>query len=176
MTLSAYLLAALLVWSPPKTHPNEEPSAWDARARDIAADIAEIANEPVEATRTPPWKTGLTVLGIGFQESNFDLVVEQGHCRPHTCDNGTAWSAWQIHTGRNGLTFEGLKYLEAESRPKVWLDVHFAEVIQPAQLIADRKTAARMALHMWRQAPRIFSTAKWVIEVRDTYAAKHPFE
>jgi hypothetical protein len=170
--LATYLLGALLAWSPARTHKTETIAQWHDRAAAIASDVADVVTAPTEPSCGSCATLGLRLLAVGLEESNFDLLVEQGRCTPHTCDEGYAWSAWQIHPD-GGLTLDGARYRSAAGRPHAWLLEHFAEVVTAPMLVADRKVAARMALHMWRTSPSLFSTAKAAVALATRYRATH---
>jgi hypothetical protein len=172
--LASWLLAALLTWSPARTHPTETPAQWESRAAAIADDVAGVVTDPVEGACGTCATRGLVVLAVGFQESNYDARVEEGRCRPHTCDNGRAWSAWQIQTD-TGITFDGTRVVWAHGRTPAWLLDHPGDVISGPMLVLDRKLAARVALHVWRTAPSLFSTLKAVRLVVATWTRLHPF-
>jgi len=144
----------MLAWMPAKAHHVLE-TEDQARARyaTIAADVAAVAADPAE----PPvfqgadgrTKTALVLLSVAFWESAFRVDVDSGKCKPPECDNGHAFTLWQLHP-EDGVIFDGDVYTFARNRSPAWRADHAAEIYDGAALLKDRKLAARVALHMIR--------------------------
>lgn len=111
----------------------------DVRRLSIATDVAAVAMDPLEV---PVFDSGsdflsrantaLFLASIASYESGYDVRVDLGHCealpggiQAGWCDNGHAHSIWQHNIGE-GKTLDG------------W---------RKADLISDRRKAARAALH-----------------------------
>lgn len=140
-SLVAYLLKAALVWQPTSN------AADIQRYTSIAEDVAFVAEDTAEPallrddeTRV---KTGLLVMSVARYESRFAQNVDEGKCKSWECDGGHAFTLWQIHPAQ-GLKFDG----------ELWQYSFDPERLTGAKLIADRRTAARMAMHMMRQSLR----------------------
>lgn len=126
-TLAAWLLGAMVTWSPPAVH---REGAEEARARyeSIADDIAFVSLDPDE----PPVfegtsgraKTALLVAAIASYESGYRKDVDTGQVRG---DHGKSWCIMQIQV--RGKTAEG------------WTG---------EDLVEERKRCVRAALHRIR--------------------------
>jgi hypothetical protein len=156
--LTQYLLAAMLSWMPVKNQSFREPEdAALARYESIAWDVASVVcdgNEPPlfagDDTRA---KTALVVLSVAFWESGFRVDIDTGHCAPHECDHGLAFSLWQLHP-EDGFIFDGDVYTFSRNRSSQWRQEHASEIYDGPSLIQDRKLAARVALHILRYSVR----------------------
>lgn len=204
MKLVTYLVAAMLFWSPAKEHAPAPPAETEARYTAIATDIATVVLDENEQTLFPgdmeKAETGLQVAGMAFFESRFWVYVDDGRCNDRTwrkkhfgeqpiCDGGIAFSLWQIQT----------RYLAPRGRAlPAKLDgialvgdgwEHAPDGYKGRDLLADRKTAARVALHMMRQSLRTTRSlcgytgergscpkAKQRRELAHRYFVAHPFE
>lgn len=136
MTLPSYLLAAMLAW----TSGSNRADRNEARYLEIATDIASVAtSEPAlfrdDASRT---KSALVLLSIAFWESGFSAKVDRGELLG---DRGLAVSLWQIHD-EGGLVMLPSGYAHARDVPGA------TDIVTAARLKADRRLAARMALHI----------------------------
>jgi hypothetical protein len=153
-TIVAYLVSAMLAWAPTSNHAMYDANQQVTRDRynSIATDIAAVAMDPAE----PPLfegengrvETALVLLSVAFWESGFAARVDDGHCRPGECDGGLAVSLWQIHPDE-GIVMDGDVYTYARNRSSEWRDEHASEILHRSDL-RDRKTAARVALHIMR--------------------------
>jgi hypothetical protein len=107
--LVAYLLAAMLAWSPPADHEYYEPREETvARYVTIARTIAEVALDPAE----PPLfggpdgraETALFIASVAFYESGgFRRDVELGTGKRARGDAGRSWCLMQVNIG-GGVT------------------------------------------------------------------------
>jgi hypothetical protein len=152
--LTAYLIVAMTSWMPVHNHAaRETPEQTLARYEAIATDIATIALDPSEPSLFQGddgrVKTALLLLSVAFWESAFRGDVDAGHCKPHECDNGHAYSLWQLHP-EDGFIFDGDVYTFARNRSVAWREEHASEIVDGPALIRDRKLAAKVALHMLR--------------------------
>ena len=152
--LTSYLLSAMLSWMPARNHANREAlEATVARYEAIAEDVATVVLDPAE----PPLfqgeggrvKSALLLLSVAFWESGFRPDVDRGQCKPPECDNGAAFSLWQLHP-EDGFIFDGDVFTFARNRTAAWRAEHKGDIFDGASLIRDRRLAARIALHMIR--------------------------
>jgi hypothetical protein len=152
--LVRYLLVAMFAWSPAKEHPSETAAEVGSRYTGIAIDIAEVALDPAEPPVFPGRfgreRTALLLNSLAFHEGRYFSFVDRGECnqpgfkadRRGTCDNGRAFSLWQIQAGR-GLVLNGTTW-------SWWTIRTDASPITGPDLIQNRQLAARVALHMAR--------------------------
>jgi hypothetical protein len=104
--LVAYLLAAMLAWSPPADHEYYEPREETvARYITIARTIAEVALDPAE----PPLfggpdgraETALFIASVAFYESGgFRRDVELGTGKRARGDAGRSWCLMQVNQNK----------------------------------------------------------------------------
>lgn len=175
--LITYLVTAMLAWAPLSSHGARDahgkwtPDSEDvtlARYEAIASDIATVATDPTEPSLYAGEQTGartaVALATMAFFESKFWTVVDDGSCnapswravhakkgspRESFCDGSLAFSIWQIHPSFGiGHKPGGILLLDDGGYR---LD---ATGIKGAELIADRKLAARVALHMLRRSMR----------------------
>lgn len=163
--LIAYLVAAMLLWSPTKDHRPDSPEQTTARYESIAETIAHVTLDPTE---TPLFRGmngrergAVQLAAIAFFESKFWSYVDDGLCNDHAwrhlharrgtpgepiCDGGLAVSLWQVHT-RFGLDnhLDGI-LLEGQG----WR--HGVGGFIESDLLSNRELAARVALHSVRQS------------------------
>ncbi len=201
----SYLLTAMLAWCPPAAYfaPYGETTAEATeRLRTIAEDIAAVAFDesepPVFQGDTGRIKTALLHAAIASKENAFQRFVDEGLCnkrgyvadRRGNCDGGQAYSFWSIHVFGGGylLLSDGTLSSVAASpdvaraRPEL--------IVQGVQLLADRKTAVRVAQRLERQSLRAYHSlcaysgepcaghhpkADARLERAQTYWAEHPF-
>ena len=159
MTLSTYILTFILTTSPARAHAAEGKEAYETRAATIADDIVAVVSEETEPAVFPQdddrHKTATLIATLAFWESNFQLYVDNGSCDDRAwrktregratllsgdCDGGWAYSMFQIHP-------EGGIALEPGGG---WH--HEFGAIDGQAMLADRKVAVRVALHMARQS------------------------
>jgi hypothetical protein len=104
LDLTAYIVGAMIEWSPTLT---------EDRARPIAADIAQVAleGEPLLPGDTTRAGTALLLAAIGWYESGWATWVGDGSCnnpewrqahaellkKTGDCDGGKAFGYWQVH-------------------------------------------------------------------------------
>lgn len=157
MKIIAYLVAAMLSWSPAKDHTPDTETITVARYTAIAEDIAAVVQDSTEPAifkdDAQKVRTALQLAGVAFFESRYWSYVDSGKCndrewrakQPTTtslCDGGLAFSLWQIHTrfsqGKDGISLDG----------DGWKHDSAGHVGK--ELLTDRKLAARIALHMLR--------------------------
>jgi hypothetical protein len=152
--LTAYLVTAMMSWMPVRNHQfRERPEATAARYESIAADVAAIVLDPSE----PPIfqgddgrvKTALLVSSVAFWESAFRVDVDSGTCKPPECDNGHAYSLWQLHP-EDGFIFDGDGFTFSRNRTPAWRADHAADIFDGPAIVKDRKLAAKIALHILR--------------------------
>lgn len=158
-TLIRIFLQAMISWIPLGAHVPEPESEVLVRYTSIATDVAEIVSDPKEPL-LPKTRSrgdmGFVLLSIASLEGGFQKFVDDGTCNQKTfvpdargsCDNHQAWSIWQVHVGSGlilsatGVTNAFYAAIEAREHPE--------RVIYGSHLIADRKLAARVALHIVR--------------------------
>ena len=158
--LSKYTYESMKSWATPKT------SSDDDRFHSIANDISTVvldSNEPTiwnsDASRG---KAAIYLATLGYWEGfHFAEYVDKGLCndikwvatkegREKTlganCDGGYAYSIYQIHP-------EGGIILTQDGWTKRWADrTGHVKFYDGQDLIADRKIATKVALHMVRQS------------------------
>jgi hypothetical protein len=109
--LIAYLLAAMVTWSPPGDHDYYESREETLdRYASIAHDIAEVALDPAEAPLFggPHGRaqTGLLVASVAFYESGgYRRDVDMGIGKKARGDSGRSWCLMQVNIG-DGTTLE----------------------------------------------------------------------
>jgi hypothetical protein len=165
--LITYILAAMLSWVPVRnlTPYGESEDQASARLRSIAEDIVTVAfdaSEPsVFARSDGRVKTALLHAAIASKETGFQKFVDDGSCnqtayvahadRRGNCDGGYAFSLWQIHVSGGGyiLLEDGTLTSKMYASPSV-LASH--TLIGGSELVADRKTAIRVAQRIERDS------------------------
>jgi hypothetical protein len=166
-----YILTAMLSWVPVRnlTPYGETEDDALARMRSIAEDIVTVAFDPLE----PPTfahadgriKTALLQAAISSFEGGYQKFVDDGTCnkagyaaradRRGTCDGGHAYSIWQIHVAGSGyLLLEDGSLGSVFYSPAAVVKAHEHDVVRGPELIADRKTAARIAQRIERDSLR----------------------
>jgi hypothetical protein len=138
MTLTTYILAAILGWT--RIHGQAKDPADLAWLTSIADDIASVSleEEPLFKNDSERVKTALLLASVARYESDFAPWVDAGLCNSRewrvsntaihhgaTCDGGHAFSLWQIHAGARGvdlLADRRAAIREAISRLRVSLD------------------------------------------------------
>lgn len=201
-----YLLTAILSWCPPAIYfapYGETADQATARLTKISEDIVAVAldeNEPaVFAGDTGRFKTALLHAAIASKENSYQRFVDEGLCnkrgyvpdRRGGCDGGHAFSLWSIHVFGGGYILQPDGTLATvESAPQTAHD-HPELIVQGAQLLADRKTAIRVAQRIERQSLRQYHSlcaysgepcasghhpkADARLERAQQYWAEHPF-
>lgn len=174
--LVTYLIATMISWAPltpARLHgetPEHARARYAAHAQAIASVALDAQEPPLSGGRA---RTAVVLASIAFWESGFDELVDEGHCTPHTCDNGLAWSVYQIHD-EGGITLDGNGWLYARLRKPDWLLEHADSVIRGPDLVQDRQLAARVALHMARRNLYGWTTARTVLQHVAWWMAGHP--
>ena len=196
--LEAYLLEAMTKWAPASTMPGRDVAHFPA----IAHDVAEVVLDPLEKALWEPdpgkGKTATLLAAMAFWEGRFWKHVDDGTCNDMAkrrqkkvrellfttgdCDGGIAYSLWQLHAYGVVLTDDGeWKYS--------W-DAPGKKSLTGADIIADRKLAARLALHMIRKSFRLSGhtlcgysgepgpcpKAKMRLQFAENWSARHPFK
>jgi hypothetical protein len=153
VTLAAYLLSAMVAWFPCRLHRVEPIESCTARYESIAADVAAVVSDPAERVANVA-QAALRLVAIADLESGFALDVDDLSCNAargkKRCDQAGAWSIWQIHI-EGGIVLDARGFRKFQGQPLEWQDAHASEVIRGPDF-RDRKVAARVALHMLRQA------------------------
>jgi hypothetical protein len=149
----------------------EDQTEVRARYESIASDIVDVAYDdtlkPMFTGEDGRLKSALTLAGTGSMEGVYQKWVENGDCntaafqaREHevhpgheACDGGAAWSIFQIHMYRyiikdGELTQAGILENSPNPADREWIKNHKNEIITGAQLVADRKLAARIAYYL----------------------------
>ena len=150
--------------------PEHAQARYEAHAQAIASVALDAQEPPLRGGRV---RTAIELASIAFWESGLDERVDEGHCTPHTCDSGLAWSVYQIHDG-GGLTLDGAGWLYASQRSPEWILDHADSVIRGPDLVQDRQLAARVALHLARRSIFVWTTARTVLAHVDFWMAAHP--
>lgn len=202
--LASYIFIAMLSWIPVRnlTPYGESEDEVKTRLHSIAEDIVTVAldaNEPpVFANADGRVKTALLQAAIASMETGYQKFVDEGACnkrgfvpdRRGDCDGGHAFSMWQIHVAGDGyiLLEDGTLTSKMYATPDM-LQSH--QVIGGAELVADRKTAIRVAQRIERSSLKNFHSlcaysgesciedrhpkAKDRLQRAMTYYASHPF-
>lgn len=148
-TIVKYVVAAMLFWSPPSAHPDKNKEQLTAYYESIATDIVTVALDPEEPPvmkgAHPRRATSILLAALAAKESNFEPRIDLGKCLRHECDGGYAFSMWQIHPEI------GIKLVGETFR-------HDRDGMKGPELIADRKKAVRVALHMARSSMKSTGT------------------
>jgi len=159
--LTKYLVAAMLAWSPAVFMPGKDVSHYEGTARDVAEVVLEETEKPLFAPTTAGAdraKTALLLVALAYKESSFWPSIGDGTCNGKhpelkealrllaaagmTCDGGHAFTFWQIQPGK-GLWLTGDFYTSMGGT---------GPAITGDDLLADRKLAARTALHIARSS------------------------
>jgi hypothetical protein len=164
--MSQYILTAMLTWVPLSSQTANGESEVDARTRyesiaqDIAANSQDATEPPIfkgATTEEAQVKTALELGSISSFEGGYQKFVDEGTCNQKgykadgrgNCDGGGAWTIWQMHT-MHGLWFKGLGLTSMDGEPNYGKQHPDETMWTGAMLVADRRTAAKMALHMIR--------------------------
>lgn len=191
--LTNYVLESMKTWAPPstivQTHSNSNFAS-------IAKDIVDVTLDPGEPalwkTDKNKTKTAVLVATIAYFEGHYWAYVEDGTCNSKirtnpvlkngTCDSGEAFSLWQVHPG-NGLVL-------LDNGMWGWAtDTHRPDIVTGEKLLADRKLAAKTALHFLRASIKRDGTlceytgelkpcvkAKQRLDFAVNWLEKHPFD
>lgn len=166
--LATYILGAMLAWVPAekqfvrengKLVPEDKTQVM-ARYNSIAEDISFIAQDvdelPLFAGATGREKTALLLASVSSYEGGYQKVVDDGECNDPsyqpdgrgTCDNRSSWTIYQIkpYTGLMLTDRWVTQSIYNQERAKD----HPEEVWTGKRLIADRRMATKVALHLMR--------------------------
>jgi hypothetical protein len=161
-----YLLTAMLSWVPVTnlTPYGETEDQAMGRMHSIAEDIATVVLDrdepPIFAAAEGRIKSGLLLASIASFEGGFQKFVDDGICnrrdfigdRRGNCDGHHAFSLWQIHVAGDGyLLLEDGSLGSVYYSPPDVVRSH-PNVIKGPELIADRKTAIRVAQRIARDS------------------------
>lgn len=95
--MAAWVLGAMVTWSPPEAHHREGAKAALARYESIAHDLALVVSDEKEAPLfdgpTGRAQTALLLAAVASMESDFRKDVDTGKLRG---DNGRSWCILQI--------------------------------------------------------------------------------
>jgi len=202
--LITYIFAAMLSWIPVRnlTPYGETEDEAKTRLHSIAEDIVAIALDPGEppvfARADGRVKTALLQAAIASMETGYQKFVDDGSCnradyradRRGDCDGRHAFSLWQIHVAGGGyVLLEDGTLTSRMYASKDVLDAH--ALVGGAEMIADRKVAARVAQRIERESLKYHGSlcaysgescmddrhpkAKARLERATAYYAAHPF-
>ena len=158
-TMTAYLLGAMQSWLPVST--DGDVARYTQYAHDMAVVTVDLDEKPLFRDDDNRSKTGLLLAAVARFEGSYAENVDTGHCRPNQCDHGAAFTLFQIHP-EVGMKFDG----------EFWGYSTAPDRITGPMLVANRVTAARMALHMMRRSLRAGSLCIYTGESCE--AGKHP--
>jgi hypothetical protein len=163
--LVEYVFAAMLAWIPVHnlTQYGETEVEAKARMRSIAEDVVSVAldaNEPPSFKQADGRvKTALLQVAIASMETGYQKFVDDGSCnqvgyhadRRGDCDGRHAFSMWQIHVAGNGyiLLEDGTLTSAMYASPEIKAS---HTIIRGPELLADRKTAIRVAQRIERDS------------------------
>jgi hypothetical protein len=106
--VAAWLVGAMMAWSPPITKTTAEQSRYEAIARDFAAVAFDANEKPVFDGEDGRAKTALLMAAIASYESGYRADVDDGRTRG---DHGNSWCLMQVRVigkTRDGYTGEDL--------------------------------------------------------------------
>jgi hypothetical protein len=161
-TLVAWLVSAILSWTPMEGKSQERIDQLTS----IAEDIVDVVYDEKPAFHGPHAlaHTALLLASIGSLETRFISRIQRGECKHGECDGGQAYCYLQIHTNA------GLELLESNPREVVGSPGG----ITGADLLADPRLCMHVGLHMLRYSLRAYSTGdKAFAQARD-YLTLHP--
>jgi hypothetical protein len=163
--LTSYILSMILSISPASQHPDETAAEYQARAHEIAEDIALVTQgeAPIfDGEDEEHYKSATLIAALAFWESNFQIFVDAGVCnsadkmrawvKTHltgwvgACDGTIAVSMWQVHA-------EGGFFLEPNEGWR-WPTSKDAagDIWTRKDMLRSRRAAIRVALHIARQS------------------------
>lgn len=156
--LAQYILSAMISWTPVRslTAYGETEDQVRARFEAIATDIATVftdSNEaPIFSGATGRPRSALLLASIGSFEGGWQRFVEEGDCNKPGykadgrggCDGGFAFTSWQIHIAGGGFLYVGGRLTNVNYERQYAKD-HPEEIINGNRLVADRRTAIRVA-------------------------------
>ena len=113
------------------------------RYKSIALSIVTVTDVPREA---------FILASLGFFEGRYWAHIDEGRCNAHpdlgNCDNGHAFSIWQIHPGRTGIVVDG----DCESWTYAVSLKDKDNAIDGEEMVANRDQGACVALAMVRKS------------------------
>jgi len=162
--LIAMCIVALQSWLPPSSYLESQRVDIEQREQGVCSDIVSVFHDPVDP-EPPIYETPeqdvLQFAWLARLEGGMSPYVDDGRCNDPTwrrahkklidsgvagCDGGKAYSQWQIHTDGGIYLVPGGGYIAWPYAPKGSTYLHGRD------LIADRKVAARAAIHIVRQS------------------------
>jgi len=164
-----YILTAILSWCPPEVYFRPYGETVDqARERlsGITTDIVTVAFDksepPVFTGGAGRVKTALLQAAIASKENAYQRFVDEGACnkpdyvadRRGTCDGGHAFSLWSLHVFGGGYLLLGDGTITTARYVPTLAAAHPELVIDGPALLADRKTAIRVAQRLERRTLR----------------------
>jgi hypothetical protein len=152
--LTKYILESMKVWAPPSSMVQTHSTGnFEAIAKDMVDTVLDPGEPALWKTDTSKTKTVTLLATMALFEGHYWKYVEDGTCNKSdrsdpvlkngSCDGGEAFSLWQVHP------MSGLVLLDNG----LWgwaVDKNRPDVITGAKLLADRKVAAKTALHFLR--------------------------
>jgi hypothetical protein len=167
--ITAWLLTAISAWGAAPIPPSQQPRVDEVRSR-VADSIIAVAYDADEAPLYQGShgraRTALLLASIEALESRFLERILSGHCIKPECDNGRAWSGFQIHLGPYGLRFvSGGKAAQCL--------VKAPECFGAQELTDDWVLQARAGLAIYRTNPRQFSTWASAVSQSNTWYGAH---
>jgi hypothetical protein len=148
--LIAYLIAAMVTWSPPADHDYYETREETLdRYASIAHDIAAVALDPAEAPLFggPQGRaqTGLLVASVAFYESGgYRRDVDFGIGKKARGDSGRSWCLMQVNLG-DGATLEGWTGRDLVLERQKCLRVGLRRMRQSFAMCKDNKFIDRLS-------------------------------
>ena len=198
------------------TTPDKYSASYEDIANDITTVVLDSKEPSIWKSDTTKARTAIILVSLAFHESRFRAYVDDGRCNDANwrkssegiklmgnggaCDGGNARSMWQVHTSAGGIIVVPANY--GDSGPFGSNDVNKREwcysyqcseddgtLVTPSQIVTERQSAVRVALHMARRSIRSgsklcqFSGESDGCPKGDTryswaerYSKKHPFE
>ncbi len=139
MQLSAYLTAAMISWIP-----NADVTWYESVANDVATVVLSEEEPELFIDDLNRTKTGLLMISIARFESNFIRRIDEGKCYANECDNGNAFSMWQIHP-IHGIVLTPTSYMYYTREVS-----HDENIIRGIDLVKNRQLACKTAMHFAR--------------------------
>jgi hypothetical protein len=166
----AWVLMAVNAWGA-KPIPQDEVARVDEVRQRAAESIYQVSYDvdevPLFQGNHGRARTALLLTSIEALESRFLNRILTGHCIKPECDNGRAWSGFQIHLGPHGLRFlPGGKAAQCFVRSP--------ECFGAQELTDDWSLQTRAGLAIYRTNPRQFSTWLEANSQANAWYAKNP--
>jgi len=166
----AWLMVAINTWAWAPVPASQAARAAETRARaadSIVAVAYDVDEPPVTHGAWARARTALLLASIESLESRFLERVLNGHCAKPECDNGAAWSGFQIHLGRHGLRLTG-------DGKATQCFIRAADCFGAQELTDDWTLAAKAGLHIYRTEPRQYSTLAPATQQAKEWLRAHP--